>query len=66
MLEARKHLVQYLHGLSNAKEYRSDFVQVESPEDIEHIITRIQNEHTHELAQRIPRTSGFRDEEMVS
>lgn len=41
MMEARKHLVQYLHGFPNVKEYRSRLVQVESPEDIHAVIADI-------------------------
>ncbi len=46
MFEARKHLVQYLHGFPGAKEYRNRLVHVESPEDISNIISDIKNEHT--------------------
>ncbi len=41
MMEARKHLVQYLHGFPNVKEYRSRLVQVESPDDINTILQDI-------------------------
>jgi tRNA-dihydrouridine synthase len=41
MLEARKHLVQYLHGFPGVKEYRTSLVQVESMDDIERIIEKI-------------------------
>lgn len=40
-MEARKHLVQYLHGFPNVKEYRSRLVQVESPDDINTILQDI-------------------------
>lgn len=35
MMEARKHLVQYLHGFPGVKDYRSRLVQVESVDMIE-------------------------------
>jgi len=41
MMEARKHLVQYLHGFPGVKEYRSRLVQVESVDAIERVITSI-------------------------
>ena len=43
MMEARKHLVQYLHGFPNVKEYRSRLVQVESPDDINAILQDIRH-----------------------
>lgn len=41
MLEARKHLVQYLHDFPGVKEYRTRLVHVETPEDIENILDDI-------------------------
>lgn len=45
MMEARKHLVQYLHGFPGVKEYRSRLVQVESPEEISTILENIRHDH---------------------
>lgn len=53
MLEARKHLVQYIHGLTNAKEYRNELVQVESMEDIIAVIQRIHDDHLLSLDTKI-------------
>lgn len=52
MMEARKHLVQYLHGFPNVKEYRSRLVQVESPADIEAVIRDIRTAHAGLLDMR--------------
>ncbi len=46
MLEARKHLVQYLHGFPGVKEYRSRLVQVESPTAISEIVADIKKDHS--------------------
>lgn len=53
MMEARKHLVQYLHGFPGVKEYRSLLVHVESPDDIHSVINRIKGEHPTLLGQKI-------------
>lgn len=45
MMEARKHLVQYLHGFPGVKEYRTALVHVEKPEDIYGVLERIRTEH---------------------
>lgn len=52
-MEARKHLVQYLHGFPGVKEYRSQLVQVESPEDIYTVIDSIRQTHPTLLAQKL-------------
>lgn len=41
MMEARKHLVQYLHGFPGVKEYRSSLVHVESVDDILKVLEKI-------------------------
>ena len=53
MMEARKHLVQYLHGFPGVKEYRTQLVHVESPADIHTVIDRIRAEHPALLGQKI-------------
>jgi len=53
MLEARKHLVQYLYGFPGVKEYRSRLVQVESPEDIMAILDTIRHEHQESLEKTL-------------
>lgn len=53
MMEARKHLVQYLHGFPWVKEYRSRLVHVESPTDIESVLTTIREEHSSLLGEKI-------------
>lgn len=53
MMEARKHLVQYLHGFPGVKEYRSLLVHVESPEDIQTVLEKIRNEHQGLLPKKI-------------
>lgn len=53
MMEARKHLVQYLHGFPNVKEYRSRLVQVESPDDIENILSEIRSQNADLLNIRL-------------
>lgn len=45
MMEARKHLVQYLHGFPGVKEYRMALVHVEKPEDIHGVLDTIALEH---------------------
>ena len=53
MLEARKHLVQYIHGLTNAKEYRNELVHVESVEDIITVIQRIHDDNSPSLDMKM-------------
>ncbi len=53
MMEARKHLVQYLHGFPGVKEYRSELVHVEGVEDIEKVIAKIRLEHPTLLGEKI-------------
>ena len=53
MMEARKHLVQYLHGFPNVKEYRLRLVHVESPEEIVAILADIRTNHADLLNERI-------------
>ena len=45
MLEARKHLVQYLHGFPGVKIYRQALVTVETPEMIHAVLDMIAQEH---------------------
>ena len=58
MMEARKHLVQYLHGFPGVKEYRSQLVQVESPEDIHRVIDSIRQTHPTLLDQKLSGNSS--------
>lgn len=53
MMEARKHLVQYLHGFPGVKEYRSALVRVESVDDIESILSQIRREHASLMDQKL-------------
>lgn len=53
MMEARKHLVQYLHSFPNAKEYRSQLVQVENPNDIINILSEIKKQHSMLLSEKL-------------
>ncbi len=53
MMEARKHLVQYLHGFPGVKEYRSALVHVESSEDIYRVLDSIRTAHPNLLKQKI-------------
>lgn len=53
MMEARKHLVQYLHGFPHVKEYRSRLVQVENPDDIFAIIADIRAQNHDLLHERL-------------
>ncbi len=62
MMEARKHLVQYLHGFPGVKEYRTSLVHVESPDDIHAVIARIRAEHPTLLGQKI---SGANPESLM-
>jgi tRNA-dihydrouridine synthase len=63
MMEARKHLVQYLHGFPWVKEYRSSLVQVESNEDIYSVIDRIRQDHPSLLTQKL---SGKNPESLLA
>ncbi len=54
MLEARKHLVQYLHALPGAKSYRRALVSVESPEDVDRVLMTIRTDHSDTLDMPIP------------
>ena len=53
MMEARKHLVQYLHGFPGVKEYRSNLVHVESIDDIQKVLTQIRTDHPNLLSEKI-------------
>lgn len=53
MMEARKHLVQYLHGFPGVKEYRSQLVHVENIEDITAIIGKIRTENSELLSTHL-------------
>ncbi len=53
MMEARKHLVQYLHGFPGVKDYRSALVHVESIVDIKAVLERIKLDHPNLLKEKI-------------
>ena len=53
MMEARKHLVQYLHGFPGVKDYRSQLVHVESVEDIAKVLNNIRLVHRDLLTKKI-------------
>jgi tRNA-dihydrouridine synthase len=53
MMEARKHLVQYLHGFPGVKEYRTRLVHVESVDDIIDVIATIRENHPTLLNEKI-------------
>ncbi len=53
MMEARKHLVQYLHGFPWVKDYRSSLVHVESVDDIMAVINKIKLDHPTLLSEKI-------------
>lgn len=53
MMEARKHLVQYLHGFPGVKEYRTQLVHVESINDILKVIEEIRKNHGSILTNRM-------------
>ena len=53
MMEARKHLVQYLHGFPGVKEYRSSLVHVENIDDIKKIIEIIRTENRDKLKEKM-------------
>jgi tRNA-dihydrouridine synthase B len=53
MMEARKHLVQYLHGFPGVKEYRSSLVHVESVDDILQVLEKIRWDHPSLLDMKI-------------
>lgn len=52
-MEARKHLVQYLHGFPGVKQYRTSLVHVESADDIYTVIDDIRRDHTSLLGEKI-------------
>ena len=52
-MEARKHLVQYLHGFPGVKQYRTSLVHVESPEDIYAVLEEIKVNHPLLLSKNI-------------
>lgn len=53
MMEARKHLVQYLHGFPGVKEYRTRLVHVESVDDILAVIDTIRKDHSTLLGEKM-------------
>ena len=53
MMEARKHLVQYLHSFPGVKDYRTALVHVENTDDINKILDQIRIDHPYLLSQRI-------------
>lgn len=53
MMEARKHLVQYLHGFPGVKQYRTSLVHVESADDIYTVIDDIRRDHASLLEEKI-------------
>ena len=63
MMEARKHLVQYLHGFPGVKQYRSSLVHVEKPEDISLILQQIKKDHSNLLLEKI---SSFNPESQMA
>lgn len=58
MMEARKHLVQYLHGFPGVKEYRSHLVHVETPTDIYTVLDQIRDDHPKLLSEKISSYNG--------
>lgn len=48
-LEARKHLVQYLHGFPGVKSYRTGLVKVENIEDVQSVLSIIREDHASSL-----------------
>lgn len=63
MMEARKHLVQYLHGFPGVKEYRSELVHVERVDDIEKVIAKIRTDHPTLMDQKM---SGYNPESAMT
>jgi tRNA-dihydrouridine synthase B len=63
MMEARKHLVQYLHGFPGVKEYRSELVHVEGVDDIEKVIAKIRTDHPTLMDQKM---SGYNPESAMT
>ena len=61
MMEARKHLVQYLHGFPGVKDYRTALVHVENTEDINTVLEKIKSDHPELLSQKI---SSYNPENM--
>lgn len=53
MMEARKHLVQYLHGFPWVKEYRTSLVHVESVDDIIKVLWKIRDDHPKILSEKV-------------
>jgi tRNA-dihydrouridine synthase B len=63
MMEARKHLVQYLHGFPGVKEFRSELVHVEGVDDIEKVIAKIRTDHPTLMDQKM---SGYNPESAMT
>ncbi len=57
-LEARKHLVEYLHGFPGVKNYRTRLVSVENIEDIRTILGDIRKDWP-ELLDKVPDGSAI-------
>jgi tRNA-dihydrouridine synthase B len=53
MMEARKHLVQYLHSFPWVKDYRTLLVHVENLEDILSVLEKIKTDHPTLLKERL-------------
>lgn len=53
MMEARKHLVQYLHSFPGVKDYRTSLVHVENTEDIQRVLDQIRADHPQLLCEQI-------------
>lgn len=53
MMEARKHLVQYLHGFPGVKEYRTRLVHVENLDDIVVVLSDIRNDNRELLNKKM-------------
>jgi tRNA-dihydrouridine synthase len=49
MMEMRKHLANYIHGIPNAAKYRFELVRVETKKDAEDALSRIIEETTNGL-----------------
>ncbi len=63
MMEARKHLVQYLHGFPWVKEYRTSLVHVESVTDIMNVLWRIREDHSQILSKKV---GGYNPESQLT
>lgn len=57
-LEARKHLVEYLHGFPGVKSYRTRLVSVENVDDIRAILSDIRGEWP-DLLDKVPDGSAM-------